>query len=111
MNNIEKLKQLRSYKELHDKLLYLNNRILSISTSSFDNYTSVVGELIDEKANIISQMKSIEDNINSLDNTYERLVLGYRYVQFYSLARIAEELGYSTRQISRICRNAIENLQ
>lgn len=111
----EQVEELKSYRELQDKLIYLNNRIQGLHSIDFDKKGSgkriSLEELIDQKIQVTKQMESIEDKINQLDNVYERLVLGYRYIQFWTIEKIAEKLGYSTRHIARICKQAIKNLK
>lgn len=56
-------------------------------------------------------LKQIYECIRSVDNIRDRTILGMNYVDGMSYARIGEVLGYSSRQIKRINKCAVENVQ
>ena len=49
--------------------------------------------------------------IRSADNIRDRTILAMHYVDGMSYAHIAGVMSYSDRQIKRICKNAVKNLQ
>ena len=54
---------------------------------------------------------AIEGCIRSVNSIRDRTILSMKYVDGMSYARIAEVLSYSSRQIKRINKNAVENMQ
>jgi RNA polymerase sigma factor (sigma-70 family) len=53
----------------------------------------------------------IDECIRSVDSIRDRTILSMKYVDGMSYARIAEVLNYSSRQIKRINKNAVENMK
>lgn len=53
---------------------------------------------------------AIEGCIRSVNSIRDRTILSMKYVDGMSYARIAEVLSYSSRQIKRINKNAVENM-
>ncbi|MFV0395484.1 MAG: hypothetical protein ACK5LC_14050 [Coprobacillaceae bacterium] len=111
----EKLQWLKSYKTLHDKLTYINNRIKGVQAI---NYTpgengpgKSINELIDEKTMVIAKMEEIEDAIENIEDETLSTILGYRFLLFYTLVRTSIETGYSLSQINRKQKEAIEILK
>ena len=56
-------------------------------------------------------LKAIYECIRSVDNIRDRTILSMKYVDGMTNERIAEVLGYSSRQIKRFSKNAVENTQ
>jgi RNA polymerase sigma factor (sigma-70 family) len=56
-------------------------------------------------------LKAIYECIRSVDSIRDRTILGMNYVDGMSYSRIAEVLNYSSRQIKRINKDAVENMQ
>lgn len=53
---------------------------------------------------------AIDECIRSVNSIRDRTILSMKYVDGMSYARIAEVLSYSSRQIKRINKNAVENM-
>jgi len=56
-------------------------------------------------------LKAIYECIRSVDSIRDRTILSMNYVDGMSYSRIAEVLSYSSRQIKRINKDAVENMQ
>lgn len=80
------------------------------------------GDLIARKVDLLAMYKrdlelaeeakaEIYQCIRSVDNIRDRTILSMNYVDGMSYARIAEVMSYSSRQIKRFNRNAVENMQ
>ena len=70
-------------------------------------------ELIEKTNNLINEidkLSQVNDAINDL-NERERYILDQRFVIGKTQMEIASELGISQAQISRIEKNAIDNLK
>lgn len=55
--------------------------------------------------------KVIYECIRSVDSIRDRTILSMNYLDGMSYARIGEVLGYSSRQVKRINKKAVENMQ
>ena len=53
----------------------------------------------------------IEGLIDQVPNQSQRLLLRYRYIDGWTIERIAKEMHYSDRQISNLQRQALESIQ
>lgn len=53
----------------------------------------------------------IENQIKLLEDEDENNVLVYRYIKGYGWNKIAEEMGYSTRHVTRIHGNALKKIK
>lgn len=84
-----------------------SSRDLSDYVAKLDELEGRVWTLIHEyrqkEARIVGIIEAVED-------TTERQLLTYRYLYLHTWEKVAEELGYSYRQVFRIHREAIENL-
>lgn len=56
-------------------------------------------------------LKAIYECIRSVNSIRDRTILGMNYVDGMSYARIGEVLKYSSRQIKRFNRHAVENME
>lgn len=67
-----------------------------------------------EKANLIDLKKQIHDAIDALTDPKQRLVLRYRYIEFFPWGRIIDEMKdsfYSERQIYRFHSEGLKNIK
>lgn len=80
------------------------------------------GDLIARKVDLLNMykqdlekaeeaLKGIYECIRSVDSIRDRTILGMNYVDGMSYSRIGELLGYSSRQIKRFNKDAVENMQ
>ena len=111
----ETLEWLKSYRALHDKLIYLNNRIIGVQGINYElseggGLRKSINELIDDKTEVIKQMEKIEDAIHSVTGNLYSEVLGYRFIFCYTIKKTAEEIDYSISQTNRIQEKAINKL-
>lgn len=67
-----------------------------------------------EIANLIDLKKQIHDAIDALTDPKQRLVLRYRYIEFFPWGRIIDEMKdsfYSERQIYRFHSEGLKNIK
>lgn len=80
----------------------------------FANQVLKIIELENEIQSDIDRMmnlkKIIRDTINQVENTDERLLLRYRYLNFKTWGEICAEMNYSLRTIHRIHQSALNNV-
>jgi hypothetical protein len=98
---------------LHDKLIYINNRIKGVQAISYDNSSGVgksINELIDEKTRVIEQMEEIEDAIDNVEDDTLSMLLGYRFLFCYTVEKTANEMGYSVSWINQLTKKAIKSV-
>ena len=80
------------------------------------------GDLIAKKVDLLNlykrdlelaeeALKAIYECIRSVESIRDRTILGMNYVDGMSYSRIGEVLSYSSRQIKRINKDAVENMQ
>lgn len=80
------------------------------------------GDLVAKKVDLLNLYKqdlelaeeakvAICECIRSVDNIRDRTILSMHYVDCMSYSRIAEVLSYSSRQIKRFNKDAVENMQ
>jgi len=107
------LKWLKSYKILHDKLIYINNRIKGVQAISYDDGSGTgksLNELIDEKTKVIQQMEEIEDTIDRIEDKYTNMVIGYRYLLFMSVEEISGEMEKSESWVKNRTKEGIKQI-
>ena len=80
------------------------------------------GDLIAKKVDLLNlykrdlelaeeALRAIYECIRSVESIRDRTILGMNYVDGMSYSRIGEVLSYSSRQIKRINKDAVENMQ
>lgn len=112
----EKLEWLKSYRGLHDKFTYLNNRIKNVKTASYGDDMSAgipktINDLIDDKNKVLEQMEDIENTIDDMENQTYSSLLAYRFLLFYSLEETGEKMAYSYQWTVKQQKKAIESLK
>lgn len=82
------------------------------------NFVKILDEIseLDDKLNkeinnYLNVKKEIGELIDSVEDPNERLILRLRHIDFKSWAKIAEDLGYSERQVYRIYSQALEKIK
>ena len=61
--------------------------------------------------NLIEHKRSIKQTIAKLDNDKERLILYKKYINFQTFESIADDLDITPRQVYKIYKKSLENLQ
>ena len=67
-------------------------------------------ELIQKQSKLVDIMESIENTIDRLEDSTERLILRSRYLQCKKWEQICVELNYSWRQIHRLHSNILKKI-
>jgi len=111
MDYNDTLEWLKSYRAMHDRLIYLNNRIIGVQSINYESsqggLKKSINELLEDKKEVIHQMEKIEEAIHSLTGNLYSEVLGYRFLFFYTIKKTADEIDYSISQTNRIQEKAI----
>lgn len=120
--------------EMEEKIQALEDKLTEIPAQQISDMPKGgkprdMGDLVTAKLDLIDALKrtkvvyerdlaeaealrvKVYDYIRSAESIRDRTILAMHYVDGMSYARIAEVLGFSDRQIKRICRNAVQNLQ
>ena len=71
-------------------------------------YREILNHEID---NLIEHKRSIKQTIAKLDNDKERLILYKKYINFQTFESIADDLDITPRQVYKIYKKSLENLQ
>ncbi len=107
---------LRSYKNMKNRVEYLDNVLIGVRSIS---YGDVHGSSSEHKTNndfilmkdkYEEQMAEIRNNIEELENIQYRDVLFYRYVCCLNFYEVAEVMQCSISHIKELSHNAIEEL-
>lgn len=113
----EKVEFLKNYKKHYMRLRFIDDKITSLRANPIGEDTEYHGpgktveDYLDEKTFLTKEMRKVETIIDMCDDETERYVLGYKFIEFMSLEKIAPIIGYSFTQTKRIYRNAITNLK
>ena len=67
-------------------------------------------ELIQKQSKLVDIMESIENTIDRLEDSTERIILRSRYLQCKKWEQICVELNYSWRQIHRLHSNILKKI-
>lgn len=114
MNYQETVDYLYSYKDLHYRLEYLNNRIEGIKAIGPKNQGNgsrkTLNDYLDEKHLIEHKMSQIEDLIGNIEDYRQRLTVEYKFLEFMTLEDAAERMNYSLSQVKRYYRKGIVSL-
>lgn len=120
--------------DMEDKIRALEDRLTGIPAQQISDMPKGgkprdMGDLIAAKMDLMDQLKknkamyqrdlaeaeTIKANvyryIRSAECIRDRTILAMHYVDGMSYARIADVMSYSDRQIKRLCKNAVRNLQ
>lgn len=120
--------------DMEEKIRSLEDRLTGIPAQQITDMPRGgkprdMGDLITSKLNLMDQLKknkvmyqqdlaeaetlkaNVYQYIRSADCIRDRTILAMHYVDGMSYARIADVMSYSDRQIKRICKNAVKNLQ
>lgn len=61
--------------------------------------------------NLVDHKRDIKQAIEKLDNDKEKLILYKRYINFQTFESIADDLDITPRQVYKIYKKSLENLQ
>lgn len=111
----EIVEYLKTYEQLYNRMIYLEGQILGVKAITYEpksgGVVSSINTYLNEKDLVEKEMVEIESTIDKVRNNNARYVLVYRFVQFKKLEDVAIIMGYSTRQISRYYKKAMDELQ
>ena len=116
-SNKEELKQLKQLSVSLPGTDYSKERVQT-SNSTDARYTEIIAK-IDELERVIRQeiddiltLKfEIRSVINSVADNSEKLVLKYRYLNFFTWDKICYKMGISLKTVHRIHNNALKNVK
>lgn len=77
----------------------------------FDKISNLRNEIEKEILNFIKLKKEIRDIINQVENTDEKLLLRYRFIQFYDWKTIVINMNTSKTQMYRLKDNALLSVE
>ena len=121
-------------RDMEEKISSLEDRLTGVPAQQISDMPKGgkpldMGDLIASKMDLMEKLKKnqamyqhdlieaerIKANVyryvRSADNIRDRTILAMHYVDGMSYAQIAGVMCYSDRQIKRICKNAVKNLQ
>lgn len=118
-------KRIESLKEQLESLLEIEQSVRSQQLSDMpkgsnrhQDLSDLIVKLEDLQAQIADAIMDscklkleIEETLWKLDDPEEARVLRFRYIYFAKMEEISETIGYSRKQIQRICQKAIQNLK
>ncbi len=113
--DLYELSQLRLMRGSVSAIDYAKDRVQVSPENSLENSVIKIVSL-EEKINqeideFVDKKNEIKNKILVLKNRDEQLVLQYRYLCFMSLERIAVEMNYSYRQITRVHGRALKSFE
>ena len=107
---------LRSYKNMKNRVEYLDNVLIGVSSISYGEVKGSSGEhktnndFILMKDKYEEQMADIRNSIEQLENINYRDVLFYRYVCCLNFYETSDVMQFSISHIKELIHNAIEEL-
>lgn len=76
-----------------------------------DKLIDLESEILDDINELLDSQKEAHKIINDVQDDTERLILQYYYIDRKGMEEIAEEIGYSPRQMRRIKKRALEKIK
>lgn len=107
---------LRSYKNMKNRVEYLENVLIGVSSISYGEVKGRTGEqktnndFILMKDEYEEKMADIRNSIEQLEDINYRDVLFYRYICCLNFYEVADVMQYSISHIKELSHNAIEEL-
>lgn len=108
---------LKSYRNLKDKVNYLQNKLINVKAISYrdspaGSYSEpkTQNDYIMMKDRCLEEMALIRQNIDKLDDINHRDVLFYRYIELMSIYDTADMLHVSQRTAEKYIHDAIEKM-
>lgn len=107
---------LKSYKNMKNRVEYLDNVLIGVSSISYGEVKGSNGEhktnndFIIMKDEYEQRMTDIRNDIEQLENINYRDVLFYRYICCLNFYEVAEVMQCSISHIKELSHNAIEEL-
>lgn len=108
---------LKSYRNLKDKVDYLQNKLINVKAISYrdspaGSYSEpkTQNDYIMMKDRCLEEMALIRQNIDKLDDINHRDVLFYRYIELMSIYDTADMLHVSQRTAEKYIHDAIEKM-
>lgn len=107
---------LKSYRNMRNRVEYINNKMINVKSIRYDDSPSgsysepkTQNDYIMMKDKYIAQMSLIREDIEKLDNMNHRDALFYKYVELMSDYDIADLMQYSAGTVRHfLCSGIIE---
>lgn len=107
---------LKSYRNMRNRVEYINNKMINVKSIRYDDSLSgsysepkTQNDYIMMKDKYIAQMSLIREDIEKLDNMNHRDALFYKYVELMSDYDIADLMQYSVGTVRHfLCSGIIE---
>ena len=107
---------LKSYRNMRNRVEYINNKLINVKSIRYDDSPSgsysepkTQNDYIMMKDKYIAQMSLIREDIEKLDNMNHRDALFYKYVELMSDYDIADLMQYSVGIVRHfLCSGIIE---
>ena len=108
---------LRSYKNMLNRVEYIDNKLINVKSIHYDS--SPVGSYSEPKTKIdyiqmkdqyLKEMQDIRQSIESLNNMTYRDVLFYKYIELMNVYDIGELMEYSPGTVRRYLTEATQEL-
>ena len=110
----EKIKELRARHESVKEILYTDMPRGSMKDSDLSDYIAELDELERKLSRAVWEYRREERQvvaiITAVEDPTQQQLLTLRYLLFHTWETVADELGYSYRQVFRIHREAITGL-
>lgn len=108
---------LKSYRNMRNRVEYINNKMINVKSIRYDDSPSgsysepkTQNDYIMMKDKYIAQMSLIREDIEKLDNMNHRDALFYKYVELMSDYDIADLMQYSVGTVRHFLRSGIIEL-
>ena len=107
---------LRSYKDLYQRLEFLNNKMEGVKAITYTDEAKggapgkTINDYLQEKEEIEKEMKLILDAINSIESLKLRYVLSYKFLEFMNIRQIAKRMNYSSKYVYKLYTRGIEKI-
>lgn len=108
---------LKSYRNMRNRVEYINNKMINVKSIRYDDSPSgsysepkTQNDYIMMKDKCLEEMALIRQNIDKLDDINHRDVLFYRYIESMSIYDTADMLHVSQRTAEKYIHDAIEKM-
>lgn len=108
---------LKSYRNMRNRVEYINNKMINVKSIRYDDSPNgsysepkTQNDYIMMKDRCLEEMALIRQNIDKLDDINHRDVLFYRYIESMSIYDTADMLHVSQRTAEKYIHDAIEKM-
>lgn len=120
VNKEQVREELKSYKRYNTKLIYIENKIKGVKAVDYsyrsprsvgeNKEVANINDYIEMKEECLKEMERIRGLIESVKNIIHRDILFYRYIEDMNFYEVAEMMQMSKSNVTRLTREAIEEL-